>query len=56
VILDGKRILITGVISRESIAFGVAEQAQRAGAAGMASTASCTRSRSPPRTRSAGAS
>src|SRR5919201_2573086 len=32
VILDGKRILVTGVISRESIAFSVAEQAQRAGA------------------------
>ena len=31
-ILDGKRILVTGVISRESIAFGVAEQAQLAGA------------------------
>ena len=31
-ILDGKRILVTGVISRESIAFSVAEQAQRAGA------------------------
>ena len=31
-ILDGKRILITGVISRESIAYGVAEQAQLAGA------------------------
>jgi meromycolic acid enoyl-[acyl-carrier-protein] reductase len=32
VILDGKRILVTGVISRESIAFAVAEQAQQAGA------------------------
>jgi enoyl-[acyl-carrier protein] reductase I len=32
VILDGKRILITGVISRESIAYAVAEQAQQAGA------------------------
>jgi meromycolic acid enoyl-[acyl-carrier-protein] reductase len=32
VILDGKRILVTGVISRESIAFAVAEQAQLAGA------------------------
>ena len=31
-ILDGKRILVTGVISRESIAFAVAEQAQLAGA------------------------
>jgi meromycolic acid enoyl-[acyl-carrier-protein] reductase len=32
VILDGKRLLITGVLSRESIAFAVAEEAQRAGA------------------------
>jgi meromycolic acid enoyl-[acyl-carrier-protein] reductase len=32
VILDGKRLLITGVLSRESIAFAVAEQAQQAGA------------------------
>lgn len=31
-ILDDKRILVTGVISRESIAFAVAEQAQNAGA------------------------
>lgn len=31
-ILEGKRILITGVMSRESIAFTVAEQAQLAGA------------------------
>ena len=31
-ILEGKRILITGVISRESIAFTVAERAQSAGA------------------------
>ncbi len=30
--LDGKRFLITGVITRKSIAFAVAEQAQRAGA------------------------
>jgi meromycolic acid enoyl-[acyl-carrier-protein] reductase len=30
--LDGKRILITGVISRESIAYAVAEKAQNAGA------------------------
>jgi len=33
VILAGKRLLITGVITRESIAFHVAEQAQREGAA-----------------------
>jgi enoyl-[acyl-carrier protein] reductase I len=32
VILEGKRILVTGVISRESIAYAVAEQAQNAGA------------------------
>jgi enoyl-[acyl-carrier protein] reductase I len=32
VILEGKRLLITGVISRESIAFAVAEEAQKAGA------------------------
>jgi len=30
--LDGKRILITGVITRDSIAYHAAEQAQRAGA------------------------
>jgi enoyl ACP reductase len=32
VILDGKRILVTGVVTRESIGFAVAEQAQLAGA------------------------
>jgi meromycolic acid enoyl-[acyl-carrier protein] reductase len=32
VILDGKRILVTGVLSRESIAYAVAEEAQKAGA------------------------
>ena len=31
-ILDGKRILVTGVVNRRSIAFSVAEQAQQAGA------------------------
>ena len=31
-ILDGKRILVTGVVNRRSIAFAVAEQAQHAGA------------------------
>jgi meromycolic acid enoyl-[acyl-carrier-protein] reductase len=31
-ILDGKRILITGVVNRRSIAFAIAEQAQLAGA------------------------
>ena len=31
-ILDGKRILVTGVVNRHSIAFAVAEQAQMAGA------------------------
>ena len=31
-ILAGKRLLITGALTRDSIAFGVAEQAQRAGA------------------------
>ncbi len=31
-ILDGKRILITGVVTRESIGYAVAEQAQLAGA------------------------
>jgi meromycolic acid enoyl-[acyl-carrier-protein] reductase len=30
--LEGKRILVTGVISRESIAYAVAEEAQKAGA------------------------
>ena len=30
--LDGKKLLITGVINRESIAFEVARQAQEAGA------------------------
>jgi enoyl ACP reductase len=30
--LEGKRLLLTGVITRQSIAFSVAEQAQRAGA------------------------
>jgi enoyl ACP reductase len=32
VILDGKRILVTGVIDRRSIAYSIAEQAQRQGA------------------------
>jgi enoyl ACP reductase len=32
VILDGKRILVTGVVTRESIGYAVAEQAQLAGA------------------------
>jgi meromycolic acid enoyl-[acyl-carrier-protein] reductase len=32
VILEGKRVLVTGVVNRHSIAFSVAEQAQRAGA------------------------
>jgi enoyl ACP reductase len=32
VILDGKRILVTGVVNRRSIGFAVAEQAQLAGA------------------------
>jgi len=32
VILEGKRILVTGVVTRESIGFAVAEEAQRAGA------------------------
>jgi enoyl-[acyl-carrier protein] reductase I len=32
VILDGKRLLITGVITKDSIAYHVAEQAQREGA------------------------
>ena len=31
-ILDGKRILVTGVVNRRSIAFAIAEQAQLAGA------------------------
>ena len=31
-ILDGKRILVTGVVNRRSIAFAIAERAQRAGA------------------------
>ena len=104
VILDGKRLLITGVITKDSIAFHAAEQAQHEGAevvltsfgrvkrmteraaaaaadagrrararrqpargsrrrwpsrcasAGARSTGSCTRSRSLPRTRSAGSS
>jgi enoyl ACP reductase len=30
--LEGKRILVTGVVTKESIAFAVAEEAQRAGA------------------------
>jgi enoyl ACP reductase len=32
VILEGKRILVTGVVNRHSIAFAIAERAQRAGA------------------------
>jgi enoyl ACP reductase len=32
VILDGKRILVTGVVDRHSIAYAIAEQAQRQGA------------------------
>jgi meromycolic acid enoyl-[acyl-carrier-protein] reductase len=32
VILEGKRVLVTGVVNRHSIAFAAAEQAQRAGA------------------------
>jgi meromycolic acid enoyl-[acyl-carrier-protein] reductase len=32
VILEGKRILVTGVVNRRSIAFSIAEQAQRHGA------------------------
>jgi meromycolic acid enoyl-[acyl-carrier-protein] reductase len=32
VILDGKRVLVTGVVNRRSIAFAIAEQAQNAGA------------------------
>ena len=89
--LTGKRLLITGVVTRDSIAFEVARQAQEAGAeivltgfgrarrlteraaaklpepadvlsprsprsstaAGARWTASCTRSPSPPPTRSA---
>ncbi|MFN2617473.1 MAG: enoyl-ACP reductase FabI [Thermoleophilaceae bacterium] len=31
-ILEGKRLLVTGVVTRQSIAFAVAERAQRAGA------------------------
>ncbi len=31
-ILDGKRILVTGVLTKDSIAFALAEEAQRAGA------------------------
>ena len=31
-ILDGKRVLVTGVVNRRSIAFAIAEQAQNAGA------------------------
>ncbi len=31
-LLDGKRILVTGVVNRRSIAFAIAEHAQRAGA------------------------
>src|SRR5829696_8236966 len=30
--LEGKQLLITGVVTRDSIAYGVAERAQRAGA------------------------
>jgi meromycolic acid enoyl-[acyl-carrier-protein] reductase len=32
VILDGKRILVTGIVNRHSIAYAIAEQAQNAGA------------------------
>jgi enoyl-[acyl-carrier protein] reductase I len=32
VILEGKRILVTGVVNRRSIAYSIAEQAQRSGA------------------------
>ena len=35
-ILEGKRLLITGVITKDSIAYHVAEQAQREGAVGGA--------------------
>jgi len=31
-LLDGKKLLITGVLTRQSIAFGIADEAQRAGA------------------------
>src|SRR5262249_14791295 len=31
-LLDGKKILVTGVLDRRSIAFSVAEEAQKAGA------------------------
>ena len=31
-ILDGKRLVITGVVNRHSIAYAVAERAQREGA------------------------
>ena len=31
-ILEGKRILVTGIVNRRSIAFAIADRAQRAGA------------------------
>lgn len=31
-LLDGKKLLVTGVLDRRSIAFSVAEEAQKAGA------------------------
>jgi enoyl ACP reductase len=74
VLLDGKRLLITGVITKDSIAFHAASRAQEEGAEvlltsfgrvrrlteraaqRLPTTASCTRSRSRPRTRSAASS
>src|SRR3954469_9299133 len=35
VMLEGKRLLVTGVVTRDSIAFEVARQAQDAGAEGV---------------------
>ena len=42
--LDGKRLLVTGVMTRQSIAFAVAERAQRSGAFERRTSAGLTRS------------
>ena len=41
--LEGKRLLITGVLTKGSIAYTVAERAQQDGAAGRCSPASAAR-------------
>ena len=41
--LEGKKLLITGVVNRESIAYEVARQAQEAGRGGRAHLRSAAR-------------